>query len=57
MGFGVSEQNPNAKFAENTGKGPDIDAGRDLDVATIFPAVTSEALGRAFVIRMSVPSS
>jgi hypothetical protein len=57
MGFGVSERDPNAKFAENTSKGPDIDAGCDFDVAAIFPAVTSEAFGRAFVMQMSVPSS
>ena len=51
----VSERDPYAEFAEDTSKRPDINAGRDLDVAAIFPAVASKTLGRAFAIQTSVP--
>ena len=57
MGSAVPEYDPNTEFAEDTCKRPDINARRDLDVAAVFPAVASEALGGAFVIQKSVPTS
>ena len=57
MGSAVPEYDPNTEFAEDTGKRPDINARCDPDVAAVFPAVASEALGCAFAIQKSVPIS
>ena len=54
MGPAVSEHDPYAEFAEDTGKRPDINAGRDLNIAAVFPAVASETLGGTFGIQTSV---